>query len=64
VAPGAQLLGLKIANDAQGGISTTGSMLRAVDYAITFAHQRSMPLVLNMSFGVGNEAEGRRASIS
>src|SRR6185503_10240405 len=40
VAPGAQLLGLKIANDAQGGISTTGSMLRAVDYAITFAHQR------------------------
>jgi len=59
VAPGAQLLGLKIANDAQGGISTTGSMLRAVDYAITFAHQRRMPLVLNMSFGVGNEAEGK-----
>ena len=56
---GAQLLGLKIANDAQGGISTTGSMLRAVDYAISFAHQRSMPLVLNMSFGVGNEAEGK-----
>ena len=27
VAPGAQLLGLKIANNAQGGISTTGSML-------------------------------------
>ena len=59
VAPGAQLLGLKIANDAQGGISTTGSMLRAMDYAISFAHQRRMPLVLNMSFGVGNEAEGK-----
>ncbi|HSE67356.1 MAG TPA: S8 family serine peptidase, partial [Gemmatimonadales bacterium] len=59
VAPGAQLLGLKIANDAQGGISTTGSMLRAVDYAINFAHQRRLPLVLNMSFGVGNEAEGK-----
>ena len=27
VAPGAQLLGLKIANDAQGGISTSGSMI-------------------------------------
>jgi subtilisin family serine protease len=59
VAPGAFLLGLKIANDAQGGISTTGSMLKALEYAIRFAHERRLPLVLNMSFGVGNEAEGR-----
>ena len=58
VAPGAQLLGLKIANNAQGGISTTGSMLRAMDYAIRFAAERRLPLVLNMSFGVGNEIEG------
>ncbi len=58
VAPGAQLLGLKIADDAQGGISTTGSMLRAMDYAIRYAAQRRLPLVLNMSFGVGNEREG------
>ena len=58
VAPGAQLLGLKIANNAQGGISVTGSMLRAMDYAIRFAERRRMPLVLNMSFGVGNEIEG------
>lgn len=58
VAPGAQLLGLKIANNAQGGISTTGSMIRAVEYAIRFARARRLPLVLNMSFGVGNEAEG------
>jgi tripeptidyl-peptidase-2 len=58
VAPGAQLLGLKIANNAQGGISITGSMLRAMDYAIRFAERRRVPLVLNMSFGVGNEIEG------
>ncbi len=58
VAPGAQLIGLKIANNAQGGISTTGSMLQAMDYAIRFAERRHMPLVLNMSFGVGNEIEG------
>jgi subtilisin family serine protease len=58
VAPGAQLLGLKIANSAQGSITTTGSMLRAIDYAITFAKARRLPLVLNMSFGVGNEIEG------
>lgn len=59
VAPGAQLLGLKIANDARGGISMTGSMQRAMDYAARFAMERGLPLVLNMSFGVGNEREGR-----
>lgn len=58
VAPGAWLLGLKIANNAQGGISTSGSMLAAMDYAIRFAAKRHAPLVLNLSFGVGNEAEG------
>jgi tripeptidyl-peptidase-2 len=58
VAPGAQLLGLKIANSAQGSITTTGSTIRAIDYAIRFAESRRLPLVLNMSFGVGNEAEG------
>ena len=59
VAPGAQLLGLKIANSAQGSITTTGSMMRAMDYAIRFAGARRLPLVLNMSFGVGNEMEGQ-----
>ncbi len=59
VAPGAQLLGLKIAPGAQGGITTTGSMMRAVEYAIRFADQRKLPLVLNTSFGVGNEIEGQ-----
>jgi subtilisin family serine protease len=59
VAPGAQLLGLKIANNAQGGLSTSGSMIRAMDYAIRFAARRRLPLVLNMSFAVGNEIEGQ-----
>ncbi|HEX5003939.1 MAG TPA: S8 family serine peptidase [Gemmatimonadales bacterium] len=58
VAPGAQVLGLKIANNAHGGVTVTGSMLRAMDYAIRFAKARKLPLVLNMSFGVGNEVEG------
>jgi subtilisin family serine protease len=58
VAPGAWLLGLKIADDAQGGISTSGSMIAAMAYAIRFAEERRLPLVLNMSFGVGNEREG------
>jgi tripeptidyl-peptidase II len=58
VAPGAQLLGLKIANAARGGISVTGSMQRAMAYAARYAEQRNLPLVLNLSFGVGNEREG------
>jgi subtilisin family serine protease len=58
VAPGAYLLGLKLANNAQGGISTNGSMMAALDYAIRFAAGRRLPLVANLSFGVGNEVEG------
>jgi subtilisin family serine protease len=58
VAPGAQLIGLKIANNARGGVTVHASMMRAIDYAARFAAQRNMPLVLNMSFGVGNEHEG------
>ncbi len=55
VAPGAQLLGLKIADNARGGVSVSGSMLRAMEYAAAYAARRRMPLVLNLSFGVGNE---------
>jgi subtilisin family serine protease len=58
VAPGALLLGCKLADNAQGGITTTGSMLRALDYAVRFARARRLPLVVNLSFGVGNEIEG------
>jgi len=58
VAPGAQIIGLKIARDALGGISVSGSMFRAMEYAIRFARARGLPLVMNMSYGVGNEREG------
>ena len=55
VAPGAQLLALKISNNARGGISVTGSMVRAMRWVAEFAERRGRPLVLNLSFGVGNE---------
>src|SRR5439155_2089674 len=58
VAPGALVLGVKIANNAYGGVTVTGSMLRGIEYAIRFAKTRNLPLVLNLSFGVGNEREG------
>jgi tripeptidyl-peptidase II len=59
VAPGAQLLALKVANGARGGVTVTGSMQRALEYAAAYAARRGMPLVLNLSFGVGNEFAGR-----
>jgi len=58
VAPGAQLLGLKIAANGLGGVTTTGSLVRAIRFAIATATERRMPLVLNLSFGVGNQREG------
>jgi subtilisin family serine protease len=58
VAPGAELLGLKISDNAHGAVSTTGSMLAAIRHAIELAAARRQPLVLNLSFGVGNEREG------
>ncbi len=59
VAPGAYLLGIKIADNADGGISTTGSMVAGLAYAVRFAQERRLPLVINLSFGVGNEREGQ-----
>jgi subtilisin family serine protease len=58
VAPGAQLVGLKIANNAWGKISTSGSMIRALDYAAQYAARRNRPLDVNLSYGVGNQLEG------
>lgn len=61
IAPGAHLVVGKISNNVRGGITVTGSMLRAMNYVADFAQQRGMPLVMNMSFGVGNETEGGAA---
>lgn len=61
IAPGAQLVAAKISNNLRGGITVTGSMLRAMNYVADFAQQRGRPLILNMSFGVGNEQEGAAA---
>jgi len=58
VAPGARLLGLKIADNSRGGISVGGSVVRAMDYAVQLAEEYDMALVINMSHGIGNEAEG------
>lgn len=59
IAPGAQILGLKIGNNAySGGATTTGSMLSAWKYAVEKARELNMPLVIQMSYGIGSEMEG------
>ncbi len=60
IAPGAQILALKIGNNAfSGGATTEGSMVSAWRYAIKKARELNMPLVIQMSYGIGSEIEGR-----
>ncbi len=59
IAPGAQLLALKIGSGTlSGGATTPGSMLAAWRYAVKRAAELDMPLVIQMSYGVGSEDEG------
>jgi tripeptidyl-peptidase-2 len=63
IAPGATLLGLKIADDARGGVTVSGSILEALEYATRYAERGGLPLVVNLSYGVGNDAVAGRALI-
>lgn len=60
IAPGAQVISLKLGhNELSGGATTTGSMWRAWHYAAEYARRHDVPLVVQMSYGVGSENEGQ-----
>ncbi len=61
VAPGAQVIAVKFADNNAGGVTVSGSMQKAFEFAAETARSQSKPVVVNMSFGIGNELEGQAA---
>ncbi len=61
VAPGAQVIAVKFADNNAGGVTVSGSMQHAFEMAAEMAKSQPKPVVVNMSFGIGNELEGQAA---
>lgn len=61
VAPGAELVGIKFADNAAGGVTLSNSMRQGYLYAAELAKTSKKPVVVNMSFGIGSEIEGHSA---
>jgi tripeptidyl-peptidase-2 len=59
VAPGAQVIAVKFADNNAGGVTVSGSMQKAFEFAAETAKSQPKPVVVNMSFGIGNELEGQ-----
>jgi len=58
VAPGAVVLSLKIGHSAlAGGATVTGSMKKALEFAARWGREHAMPVVANLSYGVGSGVE-------
>ncbi|GBD94646.1 serine protease AprX [bacterium BMS3Abin05] len=63
IAPGAQIIALKIGNNTlAGGSTTSGSMKKAYEYGVKWAKDHpDKAVVFNMSYGIGSEIEGKSA---
>ncbi|MEO7995067.1 MAG: S8 family serine peptidase, partial [bacterium] len=60
VAPGAQIIALKIGdNRLAGGSTTPGSKIEAFRYAARYAREHNVPVVCNLSYGINSEREGK-----
>lgn len=51
LAPGAQLLIVKLANLGSDNFPTTSSLIMGIDYAVRTAMKLNMPLTINLSYG-------------
>ena len=59
IAPGAQIISLKIGNNTyDGGCTITGSIRKALQFAEEYAQQKKIPVVINISYGIGSIREG------
>ncbi len=59
IAPGAQILSLKIGdNTLSGGATTTDSMREAIEFAGQWSVNHSQHVIMNISYGIGSEIEG------
>jgi len=64
VAPGAWLISCKLGdNRLAGGATRTESMKKAYEYAQAFGERFGLPVVVNMSFGIGSVEEGGIGSV-
>ncbi|MEP7235215.1 MAG: S8 family serine peptidase [Ignavibacteriota bacterium] len=59
VAPGAEMIALKFSDNTIDGVTVSNSMKRAYEYVIKVAQESGKPVIVNMSFGIGSELEGR-----
>ncbi|UCG32443.1 MAG: S8 family serine peptidase, partial [Phycisphaerales bacterium] len=58
VAPGAKVISLKLAQNSYGGVTTSGSKMAAFRYAARYARDHNVPVVCNLSYGIGSAREG------
>lgn len=60
IAPGARVLSIKIGDNAgAGGATTTGAKKKAFEIAAEWAEDHGVPVVINLSYGIGSETEGQ-----
>lgn len=58
VAPGAKVISLKLSNNNIGAVTTSASKMKCFEYAARYAREHNVPVVCNVSFGVGSVLEG------
>ncbi len=60
IAPGAQIISLKIGNGTyEGSCTVTGSMRKALNFVEDHARRTHQPVVVNLSYGIGSIQEGQ-----